>query len=146
MAHHGFGFGIEGSNKIGGFFLLEADPGIERVRGIVLENAAGGVINENQPSLAAHIGQAQGSDHIGSNGLDLMRLAPVDVGAAGYTGGVEDVGRLHGGDVGLEGGAVLEATGPIRKIDSLLFAELAEQTANPAGPAVYQKPERRIRS
>lgn len=111
------------------------------MRGIVLENAASGVIDQDQASVTAHIGQAQGSDDIGSNGLDLMRFAPVDVGAAGDAGSVEDVSGLDGGDVGLEGDAVLEAAGAISEIDSLLFTELAKQTANPAGTAVNQELE-----
>ena len=71
-----------------------------------------------------------------------MRFAPVDIRAAGDAGGVEDMGGLDGGDVGLEGGAVLEAAGTIHEIDPLLLTELAKQTANPAGPAVNQELER----
>lgn len=143
VAHHGFRLGIEGSNEIRDFILLEPNPRVKRMSRIVLENAASGVINQDQPSLTAHIGQAQGSDHIGSNGLDLMRFTPVDVRAAGDSSGVEDMGGLDGGDISLEGGAVLETARAISEIDTLLLAELAKQTANPAGPAVNQELERR---
>lgn len=111
--------------------------------GIILENAASGIINQDQASLTAHIGQGQGSDHIGSNGLDLMRFAPIDVGAASDSSSVEDMGWLDSGDISLEGGAVLEAARAVSEIDTLLLAEVAKQTANPASPAVNQELERR---
>lgn len=125
-AYHSFSLGIKGSNKIGNLILLESNPRIERMRRIVLKNASSGVINQDQPSFTAHVSQAQSSNDIGSNGLNLMRFAPVDVRAASDAGSVEDVSGLHGGDVGLKRRAVLKAAGAINEIDSLLLTEIAK--------------------
>lgn len=107
--------------------------------GIVLEDAAGGVVDEDEALLPADVGEGEGADDVGADGLDLVGLAPVDVGASGDAGGVEDVGGVDGGDVGLEGGAVLEAAGAVDVVDLLGVAELAEEAANPAGAAVDQE-------
>lgn len=111
------------------------------MRGVVFEDAAGGVVDEDEAFLPAYIGERERADNIGADGLDLVRLAPVDVGAAGDAGGVEDVSRLDGGDVGLEVDPVLEAARPVDVVDALGLAELAEQAAYPAGAAVDQELE-----
>lgn len=97
--HHGLSLGIKRADEIRRILLLEPDPGPERMLRVVLENAPGGIINQNQTPLPAHIGQGEGSDDVGPYGLDLVRLAPVDVGAAGDAGGVDDVGGVVGGQV-----------------------------------------------
>lgn len=140
-AHHGLGLGIERSDKVGGILLLEPDTRPERVSGVVLENAAGGVVNEHEAAVPAQVGEGQGPYDVGPDSLDLMRFAPVDVGAAGDSGGVEDVGGLDGGDVGFEGAAVLEAAGAVLEANALGLAYLAEKAANPARLAVDQKLE-----
>lgn len=109
------------------------------MRRIVLEDAAGGVVDEDQPLLPAHVSQRQRADDVGADRLHLVRLAPVDVGAAGDAGGVEDVGGLDGGDVGLEGCPVLEPARAVDVDDVLGVAELAEEAANPAGAAVDEE-------
>lgn len=138
---HCFGLGIERSDKIGSVLLLEADTGAERVGGVVLEDASGGVVDEDEAFLPADVGERERADDIGADGLDLVGLAPVDVGAAGDAGGVEDVGGLGGGDVGLEVGPVLEAARAVDVVDVLGLAELAEEAANPAGAPVDQELE-----
>lgn len=110
--------------------------------GIVLEDAAGGVINENQAFVSAEVSEREGTDDISPYGLHLVGFAPVDVGPARHPGRVEDVGGLGGADVGFEGGSVLEAAGAVGEVDGLSLAELAEQAPDPAGAAVDQKLER----
>lgn len=140
--YHGLSLGVERSDKIRSILLLEADAGSEGVTGIVLEDAAGGVINENQTFVSADVSKRKGADDISPYGLDLMRFAPVDVGPTGHPGRVEDVGGLDGGDIGFEGGAVLEAAGAVGEVNGLSLAELAEQAPDPASAAVDEKLER----
>lgn len=94
--------------------------------GIVLEDASSGIVDENQAFLSADVSEREGSDDVGADSLDLVGLTPVDVWAAGDAGGVEDVSRIDGGDVSLEGGAVLEAAGAVDEVETLRLAELAE--------------------
>lgn len=138
-SHHCFGFGVKGSDKIGRILLLESDTRPERMRGVVLENATGCVVNQHQALLPAHVSKRQRSDDIRTDRLHLVRLAPVDVRAAGHSGGVEDVCGLYGGDVGLEGCPVLQATRAVNVVEFLSFAELTQQTAYPSGTAVDQE-------
>jgi len=109
------------------------------VIGVVLENATGGVVDENEAVVAADVGESEGSDDVGSDGLDFVGLAPVDVGAARDAGGVEDVGGLEEGYVGFEGGPVLEAARAVMEGDALGPAEGAEEAANPARAAVDEE-------
>lgn len=108
---------------------------------IVLEYTSRRVVDEHQALLPAHVGQRQRADNISADRLHLVGLAPVDVGAAGDAGGVEDVSGPDVGDVGLDGGPVLESARSVDVVDVLGLAELAEQTANPAGAAVDQELE-----
>jgi len=111
------------------------------VIGVVLEDAVGGVVDENEAVVAADVGEGEGSDDVGSDGLDFVGFAPIDVGAARDAGGVEDVSGLELGYVGLEGGAVLEAAGAVLEGDALGTAEGAEEAANPARAAVDEEVE-----
>lgn len=108
---------------------------------VVLENAPCGVVNEHKAAFTADVGECQRPHNVGADGLHLVGLAPVDVGAAGDAGGVEDVGGIDGGEVGFEGGAVLEAAGAVLEANALGLAYLAEEAANPAGLAVDQELE-----
>lgn len=141
-SHHGLGLGIEGSDEIRRILLLKSDSGLDRMIRIVLEDASSGIIDQNQASLPADVSESESPDDVGADGLDLVGLAPVDVGAAGDTGGVEDVSGIDSGDVGLEGGAVLETAGAVDEAEALGLAELAEEAANPAGAAVDQELQR----
>lgn len=138
-SYHRFGLGVEGSDKIGLVLLLEPNTRTERMSRIVLENTTRGVIDQHQTLFPAHVGKRQRANNVGADCLHLMGLAPVDVGPTRHTGGVENVRRTDGGDVGLEGGPVLQPTRPVNIFDTLSFAELTQQPANPACAPVYQK-------
>ena len=43
--HHGFGLGIERSNKVGSILLLESNTRPEWMTRIILKNAPGSIIN-----------------------------------------------------------------------------------------------------
>jgi len=135
-SYHGLGLRVEGTGEIGSVVFFEADSGSERMSGIVLEDATGGVVEEEEAVLAADVGESEGSDDVGSDCLDLVGLAPVDVGAARDTGGVEYVGGLDLSYVLFEGGPVLETARGILEGDGLGLAEGAEETTNPARTAV----------
>lgn len=77
--------------------------------------------------VAKNIGESEGSDVVGSNGLNFVGLAPVDIGAAHDTSSVKDGDGLELGYVGFEGGSILKAVwavlGPVEGV---------EEVANPA--------------
>lgn len=93
--NHSLGFGVERSGEIGGVFFLEANTRAKGMIRVVLEDAASGVIDEYESLVPANISKGEGADHVGPDGLHLVGLTPVDVGAACDTGGVENVGGLH---------------------------------------------------
>lgn len=107
--------------------------------GIVLEDASSGIVDEDETSLPAHIGQGQGAHHVGPDGLHLVRFAPVHIRPPRHSSRVEHVGRLHLGYVRFQGRPVLEAAGAVSEVDALNLAEFAEKTANPAGATVDQE-------
>jgi hypothetical protein len=113
------------------------------VRVVVLEDAPGGVVDEDEAAAAADVGERERADDVGADGLGAVRLAPVNVGAAGDARGVEHVRRGRGVDVGLELGAVLEPAGGVGEGDPLRGAELAQQAPDPARAAVDEELERR---
>ncbi|KAJ0859734.1 hypothetical protein HanRHA438_Chr13g0615981 [Helianthus annuus] len=72
---------------------------------IILKYTPSSTINQNQPLFTTHISKSQRTNNISSNSLHFVRLTPVNVRPAGDSGSVEHVGRVHGGNVGDEGGA-----------------------------------------
>lgn len=111
--------------------------------GVVLEDAARGVVDEQDPSAPADVGERERAHDVGADGLGAVRLAPVDVGAARDARGVEHVGGRGGVDVGLELGAVLEPAGAVGEGDPARGAEAAQQPPDPARAAVDEELERR---
>ena len=69
---------------------------------IILKDTSSGIIDQDNTLISAHVSQSECSSNVGSNGLDLVGLAPVDVGAARDAGGVEHVGWLGSREVGFE--------------------------------------------
>ena len=134
--YHSFGLRVERPSEVRSILLLESDTRPERMTRIVLEYAAGGVIDQNESFLSANVGESQGPGDIRTDGLDLVGLAPVDVGTPGDSGGVEHVARLHGFDVVDDGLAILKPTGSVSVGDSLSFAEFAKKSADPSGSTV----------
>lgn len=113
---------------------------------IILKDATSGVVDQSDSILAADVGEGERAHHIGPDGLHLVRLAPVDVGAAGDAGGVEYVGRTGVGDVGGELGAVLEPAVAVGEVDAPGAAKATKEATDPACAAVDQNLERLLRS
>lgn len=135
-SNHGLGLRVEGTGEIGSVVLFEPDSGSERMTGIVLEDATGGVVEEDEAVVAADVGESEGSDDVGSDGLNLVGFAPVHVGPACDSSGVEYVGGLDLSYVLFEGGPVLETARGVLEGDALGLAEGAEEATNPARTAV----------
>ncbi len=100
--HHGLGLGIKRSDKVGRVLLLEPDTRSESMTRIILEDTAGGVVDQHKALVSAYVSQSECPNNVGSNGLDLVGFTPVHVWSARDAGRVEDMARLHGCDVGFE--------------------------------------------
>jgi len=138
-SYHGLGLGVEGSGEVGSVVFLEAVAGSQGVGGVVLEDAAGGVVYENEVVLTADVGQGESAHHVGADGFGLVRFAPVHVRPTGHSGGVEHVAGLHRSYVRLQGQPVLQSPASVLILDPSLFAQLTQETTNPTGSAVDQK-------
>nr|GLL49299.1 Os03g0278250 [Ipomoea trifida] len=119
--------------------LLKPDAGSERVAGIVLENAAGGVVNKYQPLLPTNIGERERAHHVSPDSLHLVGLTPVDVRTAGDPGGVKHMGRVNRRDIGLQRCPVLQPPRPVIILDPLSLAQFSQQPANPPRAAIDQE-------
>ena len=61
---------------------------------VVCKDATRGVDGAVNVALQTQVGKIAGSNHVGSDGVGLVGFAPINVGAAGDTGSVQDVSRL----------------------------------------------------
>ncbi len=77
--HHGLSSGVIRAEEIGGVFFLESNATAKRVIFIILKDAAGGVVDQEKVVLLAHICESESAYHIGSNGVDFVTLAPVNI-------------------------------------------------------------------
>lgn len=93
--NHGFNLGIEGSDEVGSFLLLESDLGSKLVSIVVFKDTSSGVIDEYETSLPAQVGESQSPNHVGPDRLHFVRFAPVNVRPTRHAGGVEDVRRCR---------------------------------------------------
>lgn len=106
--------------------FLEGDAGSESVGRIVLEDAAGGVVDEDEAFMMADVGEGESADDVGSDGFNFVRFAPVHIGSTRDTRGVEHVAGLHSRYVRLQRRAVLQSAGAVLILDPALFAELTQ--------------------
>ena len=113
LLEHGFhvslGFAVKGSVKVGRVLFGKANSGSLGVLFVVDKDAAGGVDGAVDASFQTQVGQVEGSNDVGSDGFGLVGFAPVNVGASGDSGGVQDVGGLVLVQLLGDGLAVLEA-------------------------------------
>ena len=104
------GLGVEGAVKVG-LVGLEETWTANWVGLIVGVDAAGSEDGDVNALQEAGIGQVQGANDIVSDGVLLVVLTPVDVGAASGTSSVEDVSGLDLLQLGDDSFAVLHADG-----------------------------------
>lgn len=69
---------------------------------IVFEDATGGEVNDDKATVTAHVSKGESTSHVSTDGLYLVSLTPVHVGASGDTGSVEHVCWFHLGYVGFQ--------------------------------------------
>lgn len=105
---------------------------------VVLEDASGGEEHVVDAQHLTHIRHDKSADDVGADGLDAVVLAPVHVGAAGHTRGVEDVGRLILLDLAHKGLAIVCAALSVLEGLALLSQKLTELSADPTGAAKYE--------
>jgi len=136
VAHHVFDqcfcVRVEGAVKVGRVLLLEADAAAQRVRVVVLEDAAGREERDVDAALVGNVGNVHCADHVDAQRLLLVRLAPVHVWPARHASCIEDVRRLHALKLLHECCAVLEPRAGKLEFDPLVRAQLTELAAEPA--------------
>mmetsp|Transcript_18027 Transcript_18027/g.46182 ORF Transcript_18027/g.46182 Transcript_18027/m.46182 type:complete len:255 (+) Transcript_18027:412-1176(+) len=127
---------VEGAVEVRSVLLLKAFTAAERMRLVVLEDAAGREECHVDAALVGGVGDVHRADHVGPKGLHLVRLAPVHVGPASHARRVEDVRWLHAVELSGELLAVLEPRGRVLVLDPFLRAQIAEESAQPPRLAV----------
>lgn len=132
------GLGIEAARKVGRVGLEEtwAVPGVLLV---VLVDAAGCEDGAVDALEEAAVGQVQSTNDIGSHGVLLVVLAPVDIGAAGAASSVENVGGLDTVELLEDLLAVLHANSRGVYIFALALEDGLEVTGDPALTTPDQK-------
>jgi len=125
------GLGVEAALEVGRVRLQisRAVPGMGIV---VLVDAAGGEHGAVDALEVAAVGQVQSPDHVGAHRLLLVVLAPVDVGAAGAAGCVEDVRGLYAVELGQDALAVLHADRRRKHLLALLLQDALQVARHPA--------------
>lgn len=86
---------------------------------VVVEDAASSVVRHVNVLAVADIGEGEAPDDVGADGLNLVVLTPVHVGAACYAGAVEHMGGLDALDVGEDALTVLQASSRKVKVQAL---------------------------
>mmetsp|Transcript_22185 Transcript_22185/g.59842 ORF Transcript_22185/g.59842 Transcript_22185/m.59842 type:complete len:345 (-) Transcript_22185:26-1060(-) len=132
VLHVGLGVGVEGAVEVGLVLLLEADARAELMLVIVLKDAPRGEHGAVDTALVGEVRQIERADDVHSDGLRLVRLAPVHVWPASHTRSVEHVCWLHLIKLLGEGLAILEASGGKLELDALFRAHLAQPAPQPA--------------
>jgi len=72
-----FGAGVERTAEVGGVSLLDRIP--HGVHVVICVDAARAKVRHVHPALLRHVSQRERAQHVGADGLQLMRLAPVDL-------------------------------------------------------------------
>lgn len=133
------GHGVEATVKVGRISLDEARPA-PGVSLVILVDAARGEDGAMDAVEVAAVGEVQGTNDIGPHRGLLVVFAPVHVGAAGTSGGVDDMGWADSGQLGQHSLAVLHTDG--RRVDllALVLEQLLEMSGDPAIASPDQEP------
>ena len=125
------GLRVKAPSEISRIRLQEALP-TNRMLLVILVNAPRSEHGNVDALEEAGVGEVEGADDVAADGGLLVVLAPVDVGAAGAAGGVEDVGGLDAVELGEDGLAVLHADGGGVDFFALGLEEGLEVAGDPA--------------
>lgn len=125
------GLRVERSIKVG-LVGLEETWATDWVLLIVSVDAASSKDGAVNVLEEAAVGQVQGTDNVGANGILLVVLAPVNVWASSAAGAVEDVGWLDTLELSNDGLAVLHANSGGGDLLALGLEEGLEVASNPS--------------
>ena len=127
----GLGLGVERAIEVG-LVSLEVTWAADGVLLIVCVDASGGENGQVDLLEETAIGQVQGADDIAADGILLVVLAPIDVGATSAASTVENVGWLNSLELGNNSLAVLHADSGGSNGLALALKESLEMTSNPS--------------
>mmetsp|Transcript_10106 Transcript_10106/g.43013 ORF Transcript_10106/g.43013 Transcript_10106/m.43013 type:complete len:333 (-) Transcript_10106:1150-2148(-) len=136
--HVGLGFAVERAAEVG-VVLLRERLAPDLVLVVVLVDAPGGEVGDVHVVEERDVAQVQDPDDVRADGLRLVVLAPVHVGAAGDARGAQDVRALRALDVIDDRLAVLQARAAERPLVALFRKQLPELAADPAGAPVHEE-------
>jgi len=139
LFHMSFCFRVEAALEIGRVRFCKTGS-TNGVSLIVMIDTTGGKNGAVDASKEAAIGKVEGSDHVGSHGFFLVILAPVDIGAAGTTGTVQNMGGLDLVELGLDGFSVLHAHRSHVNFFTLTLQKGFEVASDPAPASPDEKP------
>lgn len=134
----GLGLGVEAASEIGSVSFKETWA-VPRVLLVVLVDAAGSKDGAVNALEEAAVGQIKGSDDIGSHGILLVILTPVDIRATGAASGVENMGGLDAVELFEDLLAVLHANGGGVNLLALSLEDRLEMAGHPALAAPDQE-------
>lgn len=126
-----FGLGVEAAIEIGGVSLLESRSA-DRVGIIIVIDAASSKDGAVDVGQEATIRQVQSSDDVGTDGILLVVLAPVDVGPSSAAGAVQDMGWANPVQFGLDGLPILHTDRGHVDLFALALQDLLQVAGYPA--------------
>lgn len=125
------GLGVERAIKVG-LVGLEVAWAADGVLLIVCVDASGGEDSQVDLLEETAIGQVQGADDIAADGILLVVLTPIDVGATSAASTVENVGWLDSLELSNDSLTVLHADSGGSNGLALALKESLEVTSNPS--------------
>lgn len=127
----GLGLGVERAIEVG-LVSLEVAWAADGVLLIVGVDASGGENSQVNLLEETAIGQVQGADDIAADGVLLVVLAPIDIGATSAASTVKNVGWLDPLELSNDGLTVLHANSGGSNSLALALEESLKVTSNPS--------------
>lgn len=106
---------------------------------IVVENAAGAIVNHVDASLIAHIREVKRADDVSTHACLLVGLTPVDIGPASDASSIQNPRGLHTLNVSHDRCPVLQTRSANLEGCTLIFQQLHEEATNPAIAPIDQE-------
>lgn len=134
----GFRLGVERAIEVGGVGL-EVARAPNWVLLVVGVDAAGGKDSEVDLLKEAAVRQVEGADNVAPDGLLLVILAPVDIGASGAASAVENISRLDSLKLSNDSLAILHADCGSGNSLALALQDVLQMSCDPSGASPDQK-------